>query len=424
MLFRFSCSNFFSIRDAQELSLIADRTVSDRTLFNIPGSNLKALPCAAIYGANASGKSNFLNAIDFARSTIVNSHARFAPDRPISYSIFSLDKKAANEVSQFEFDFDVSGVRYSYGFSILSGFINTEFLYAYPQGHKQSWFVRDNSAKKKFKFSKYLKGKNAIVADLTRANSLFLSAAAQQNHDQLTPIFEFFGSRLKFFVDHDSSHLPHVAKLLDGPRREWILEFLKGADFGINDFKLEKEKPAPKFESAMRNFLVELAPNEEEKKKVPATFGDMLRPKLGHPGKDNEIVYLPWHAESAGTQRLLELLGPTLDVLETGGVAVIDELDASLHTEIAKSIVRLFKDIKMNTNGAQLLFTTHDTNLLCSGDLNRDEIWFSEKSPFGETVIYPLSDFKVRDTDNFEKGYLQGRFGAVPFVGKLKNVPK
>ena len=416
MLFRFSCSNFFSIRDTQELSLIADRTVSERIVFDVPGSSLKALPCASIYGANASGKSNFLNALDFGRYTIVNSHARFAPDQPIPYSIFSLDKKAAKEASQFEFDFEVSGVRYSYGFSILGGFINTEFLFAYPQGHKQSWFLRDNTAENKFKFSKYLKGKNAIVAGLTRSNSLFLSAATQQNHEQLTPIFEFFAKKLKCFFDDETNNFSHVAKLLEGPRREWVLEFLKGADFGINDFKLEKEKPGARFESAMRNFLVELAPNEEEKKKVPTSFGDMLRPKLGHPGKDNETIYLPWHSESAGTQRLLQLLGPVLEVMESGGVAVVDELDASLHTEIAKSIVRLFKDKKFNINGAQLLFTTHDTNLMTPEIFRRDQIWIVDRDRMGNSTLNSVSDFKVRKGHMIENSYLQGLYGGIPYI--------
>lgn len=424
MLLRFGCSNFLSIRSFQEISFVAStQKESSEFLIDIPNQSEGALACTAIYGANASGKSNFLKSMKFMRELVTSSHIQLKPDQNIENEPFLLDDAASHEPSNFECDFIVGGVRYSYGFSIFRHNLKTEFLYAFPKGHKQVWFTRDEDQQNSFSFGKNLKGRNSLIAELTRSNSLFLSAAAQQNHEQLKAIYSFFSTDIYSNYNNMDFDLAMVPSLLEGARKRWILDFLIQADTGISDVRVITE-PVSGLARELLSFIKE---KTDKDKNTIFNFDDnsrqIKRIEFGHTGAHGKLVFLPFESESLGTKKILSLLKPVLSAIDEGGIAIIDEIDTSMHILVAMRMIELFKNSKINSKGAQLVFTTHDTNLLNCGQLRRDEIWFAEKNRVGETHLYPLSDFKTRSTDNLEKGYLQGRFGALPFMGALDDMP-
>ena len=423
MLLRFGCSNHLSIREFQEISLLAPTKLSKKkdNLLEVAGSKFKALRSSAIYGANASGKSNFIKSIVFMRHMVMNSHARFLPDQEINNTTFMLDNESLAAPSQFECDFVNEGIRFSYGFTILNHKILNEYLYAFPQGHKQTWFSRDegDQKNKKFYFGSQLKGRNALISDLTRSNSLFLSAAAQQNHEQLAPVYGYFDRLISSNIAFGEHPQSMITDMLEGNRRKWVLEFLRGADTGIFDASVQTRdvpEEIKRFEELLTSSWKKSDLNTKSTLELKV---DNREISFGHLSNSNSLVFLPYAAESAGTRRMLELLASMIHSLDRGGLAVIDEIDASIHTLVASKLVDLFNKSEINTKSAQLLFTTHDTNLLCNGTMRREEIWFAEKNSKGETHIYPLSDYQLREGDNVEKGYLQGRFGAIPFFGNI-----
>jgi AAA15 family ATPase/GTPase len=193
--------------------------------------------------------------------------------------------------------------------------------------------------------------------------------------------------------------------------------FLKCADTGIVDAKLEELELTGKskqFADSLRKVFQDNLGDSEISMEFETSSRSLT---LGHSTSSGETVYLPFFDESRGTARLFDLIVDVYEVLDDGGVFVVDELDNSLHTVLASELVRLFGSPVHNKSGAQLIFTTHDTNLMRHDLFRRDQIWLCEKDRSGATCIYPLTDISVRRTDNIEKGYLQGRFGAVPFWG-------
>jgi uncharacterized protein len=264
MLLRFGCSNFLSIDSFQELSLLAsswrkdDKAREGQALIDVPHTRNKVLTRAAIYGANASGKSNFLKSLLFMKKIVVNSQTKSKPGEAIDNTAFLLSQNSEMEVSHFECDFVEGGVRYSYGFAISQHRIKSEFLYAFPKGHKQIWFSRDSDAKDRFKFGKYLKGHNALIAELTRSNSLFLSAAAQQNHEQLGPIYSFFANKI-------DSPAPALPVLLNTAGKERILHFLELADFGIADIKIVSKRMDSQVVELLRLWQEKFSEEKEER---------------------------------------------------------------------------------------------------------------------------------------------------------------
>ena len=227
-----------------------------------------------------------------------------------------------------------------------------------------------------------------------------------------------------------------MAKALSGQRRNWIIDFISRADTGISDAKVSSIRVAPQedqecnaaiFFSDIVTEDLDSSSSDIEKEEIRKKFDEAQlfarkQVRLGHQTSEGEPAYLPWKDESAGTRKLMGLLVRAGDVLASGDVLVIDEMNSSLHTLLVLRLLELFKSPTLNPNGAQLLFTTHDTNILCSGMLRRDEIYFTEKNKSGETIVFQLADFPVRKDDNFEKGYLKGKFGAIPFFGDMSSI--
>jgi AAA15 family ATPase/GTPase len=192
--------------------------------------------------------------------------------------------------------------------------------------------------------------------------------------------------------------------------------FLSEIGTGVDGYRFtEAEMSADAIEvlTPLRSYLAKQNPEA----KVLDKLDKFHVIQLSHQSAQGEEVFLDFDNESRGTRRLLFLLQPAMRVLETGGVLIVDEIDASLHTKACEAIIALFSSKEKNRAGAQLIATTHDTNLLRSPLLRRDQIWFTEKGPDQATHLYPLTDFHTRQGDNIEKGYLQGRYGAIPFSG-------
>lgn len=379
MLLRFSVSNHLSLRDSQEL-LLTTSSLKDKTegLIDCPAAPRGSiLPAVVVFGANASGKSNLVHALKAMQRMVLFSHTRGDASGGVSRHAFKLDASYSDKPSRFEIDFIHEGVRYHYGFEADDAAFLSEWLYAIPKSHRRLMFERDGND---FRFGRELKGRNNTIAELTRSNSLYLSAATQNSHEQISSLYEYIRSMNCYMSIGSDNEYWWRHKEIDTR----VIEFLGKLDTGICDYR-------------RREITIELS----------------------HQSRDGETFYLDLGMESSGTRRLLVMLSLAYCALDTGTPLVIDELDVSLHTLAGAAVLQLFCSPKTNPKGAQLVTTTHDTNLMKWAGLRRDQIWFTEKDEDGATLLYPLTDIRTRRSDNLEKGYLQGRYGAVPFADPI-----
>jgi len=420
MLLRFGVSNHLSIRDHQELSLVASSLKdSEEGIIDCgvaPSGRL--LPVAVIYGANASGKSNIVAALEFMRSAVLYSHSRGMPGEGVPYRPFALDPSCAGKPSVFDVDFVVNGIRYHYGFKVSEESFDAEWLHVFPHGRVQVLYER---AGKSFQFGRNLKGRNKIIADLTRDNSLFLSAAVQNGHEYLTKVAKFFHSLRN---DTDISIPGGLASIRlaehDVDRRS--ITFLHNIGTGVIDYRRQEEEISEEIQATRHEMVSLLMKTLKRPVKIKSNIDNddkFVAIELAHLGSDGKPIFFNLDWESAGTRRLLVLLGHAFQVIDEGALLIIDELDASLHTLACENLLRLFSSHETNPNGAQMVATTHDTNILRLPVLRRDQVWFTEKDTKGATHLYPLTDIRTRKGDNIEKGYLEGRYGAIPFAGPV-----
>jgi hypothetical protein len=372
------------------------------------------LAAAAIYGANASGKTNVILALQFMVTVVVNSHARWQPDRPLVLQPFA---GAEDSPTTFKADFILGGVRYQYGFSLSTEAVQKEWLHAYPVGKKQVWFNRESG--KAISLGANLQGDNRTIERLTRPNSLFLSAAAQNNHAALSRLYRWFSQSVIFEAGERStlpSRLPTLCE--DEGFKRALTHSVSLADLGINGLNVEDEPqemtPFVKKLLALFPATPPAAENPPTEDRAPGR-GTERKVRFLHKIGDSTLTFDPWQ-ESKGTVAFVSILHLAFHVLGNGSVLSIDELDESLHPLLAMEVIRLFNDPATNPKGAQLIFNTHDTNLLSADVLRRDQIWFTEKGPDGASQLYPLTDFKPRRNENLQSGYLQGRYGAIPFL--------
>jgi AAA15 family ATPase/GTPase len=411
MLLRFGIANYRSLRDRQELSFVASSLDDIESGLiearHVPGH--KVLPVLVIYGANAAGKTAVINALDWMRSAVLYSHSRGKPDGKIPRTPFALDASCASLPSQCEVDFLLQDVRYHYGFEAADRAFTSEWLFAYPNDRRQALFEREGM---QFRFGRNLKGRNQIISELTRPNSLFLSAAAQNGHDELTKVAGYFESMTIGELAQKEISSSVLGRKID----ERVLKFLTTAGTGVVDYRVTEWDPDVEHRE-FQEFMVELA----NKKSIDLKI-DRCNLQFSHKGADGGAVYFGLHNESEGTRRLIRLLLPVFKALDAGTTMLVDELDASLHTQACELVIALFASPRTNPNGAQLVATTHDTNLLRSSHLRRDQVWLTEKDSRGATHLYPLTDFRTRKGDNLARGYLQGRYGAIPFAGDTSDI--
>ena len=421
MVLRFRFSNFRSFRGEQDISLIAS-SLSDapEATIEVPGSKERALRVCAIYGANASGKTTVLRALAFMYAAVRHSHRAWEPDGGVPLECFK-DSESAGRPSDFVLDFELAGVRYQYGFRADRSRIVEEWLFTYPSGRKQVWFHRKPTGG--IMFGRSLPGDNQTIASLMRPNSLFLSVAAQNNHEHLKPIYSWFNYSLASVFGSGRRITRTAHMCANDEDRRAVLKLLSVADLGIIDVRYELQQLDPAMQDKTKNIMeamwkiLDLNPAG-----VPGSAAPKASIKLLHQ-IGAEIVPFDLDEESDGTLAYVGLLGPIVSALKMGSMLLVDELDASLHPLLAMHVIKIFNDAATNPKSAQLIFNTHDTNLLSHGLLRRDQIWFTEKDGTGASHVYPLTDFKPRRDENLQGGYLQGRYGAIPFMNWEQSVP-
>jgi len=416
MLVEFRVKNFRSLRDEQVLSLVAskDKTLQDT---HTQATGISAAPTlvrsAVVYGANASGKSNLIKALQYMRGVVTESATAIQPGQAFAVQPFRLDVDSASQPSEFEVTFLLDGVRYQYGFAMTAQRIVGEHLLVYKAFKPQRWFTRHfdtATGKDVFDFGSGLKGPKHLWEGATRPNSLFLSMAVQLNSEALRPVFDWFVNRLVIFNEQAQlSPEMSIRMLKQDEGRKEICNFLSAADISIADIDVETRKvPGHALHFDLVAGKTEVRSEEMEEHKL----------RFHHVTERGKAVF-ELMDESNGTRNLLFLAGPVLGILRKGLTLVIDELDTSLHTLLVRELVRLFHRPEINNGGAQLIFTTHDTSLLDAPDLfRRDQVWFVEKDRDQTSALVSLSEFNPRKNEALERGYLMGRYGGVPLLSQ------
>lgn len=428
MLLRFEATNYRSFRDRCELSLIADEgdRFPARTLLRHDEKGRKApvlaVPAAALYGPNAGGKTNVLKALECMHDAVVLSHASWAPESGTRCEPFKF--AAEHRPSSFAIDIVVEGVRHAYSFVTDGDVFLEERLSFFPVGRERLLFLRTSMADGDGKTVTTVKAGEALSLDVrglrslekrTRGNSLFLSAAAQDDQPECLAVQKWFRTKLQIIADGDMIAYMGTAATtrfiqMEPEKTAKIIDLMRRAEPRLRGIEV-RERDAGKLElissliaDGRREAMVNaFALNQE----VLFGFGD---------DAGNEIS-LSLLEQSRGTKHLFGLASTLLVALERGSCLVLDELEASIHPHLAHFVVDLFKNADTNPNGAQLIFSTHDTNLLDPTLLHRDQVWFVEKDDAGASHLYPLTDFDPVEGENIERGYLRGRFGAIPALG-------
>lgn len=422
MLVNFRMENFKSFKDYTEFSLVATKlkNLKKSNTFEV-NNTMSLLTSAVIYGANASGKSSVLNSIEAMISIIKNSisiektkHYRALP--------FLLNKDTESKPSTFEIEFIIENIIYRYGFEINTDSIILKEWLDRKKLEKRSRFVSlfKRDKEKIFISSNFKEGSD--IFSKTRNNSLFLTVVAQFNGKISKEILNWI-NKINILSNIKSEMFEHYSfsKLDDEKFKEKIISLLKSADIGVHDIIKdnisfnELKEQSPDFDK-LPDFILD-AIKEDGMSSIKTKHIQYSNDKSFHKIKTFDLSF-----ESDGTKKLLALTAPILDALENGDILIIDELDNSLHTVLAKAIIVLFNSKHKNRNHAQLIFTTHDTNLLDQKIFRRDQIWFTQKNILGESDLYSLVEYgkgKTRDDLSLEKNYLDGKFGSVPHISSL-----
>jgi AAA15 family ATPase/GTPase len=420
MLIEFRVTNFRSLRDEQVFSLVrghGDELQENNSFTANDANQMALLRSAAIYGPNASGKSNFLLALRAMQTLVTESALKGQRGDQLPVVPYRLNAQSVHLPSEFEVTFIANGVRYQYGLAATQDHIEQEWLFAYPKKRVQRWFQRTKNPETgidEWEFGNQLTGQKQLWQTATRANALFLSTAVQLNSEQLKPVFDWFNNTLRM-AQVPGWNPGYTSTLCEtAASKARVMDFLQAADIAIDDVSVEKEEFSPEsLPAKMPDALKELVAAELKDKKLASI-------QTTHLDDDGQPVVFDLSEESDGTQKLFAFAGPWLNSLDNGYVLFIDELHDNLHPELVRFLVGLFNNPATNPNNAQLVFTTHETSILSQKFFRRDQIWFCEKSSNNGSQLYPLSDFRVhKGRENLELAYLSGRYGALPFVRDL-----
>jgi AAA15 family ATPase/GTPase len=423
MLLEFSVTNYRSIRDTQTLRMAASNYYKGLEETNCFDANVNGLPkllrATVIYGPNAAGKSNLFRALHFMQNFVLKSHSH-QEGQLINAASFALDSRMKNEPSEFEIFFVQDRIRYQYGFAVNRVRVTREWLLAFPEGKAQRWYEREYDAKTdgdRWYFGSKFTGRRQIWQEATRKNALFLSTAIQLNNEQLKPVFGWFQDRLAAILPGAQINLQlsiDQCAFEEGKRR--IMAFMNSADISISEITVKNipismtaEMLPPEMPQPLKDQIL----RDVQGKEIPDI-------QFLHKTNAGESVSFHFADESDGTKKLFVFAGPWLDVLVKGRILFIDELDTSLHPLMVRFLIGLIQNPEINKYNAQLIFTTHDTSVLDTDLFRRDQVWFIEKDREQASRLYPLSDFKPRKGEALEKGYLNGRYGALPFIGELR----
>jgi len=420
MLVEFRVGNYRSFREEQTLSLVASKDTELNDNY-VDQGKLRLLKAVGIYGPNASGKSNLIRALSTMQQIITKQAGH---GEKLSVTPFKLDDKYNKKPSSFEVTFYHKDVRYQYGFTATTERICDEWLYAYPKGRSrdiaQTWFERKfdkKTGKTDWNFGSYLKGEKEKLKDRAINNVLLLSAGAQWNNKQLTNVYEWFSEKIR--IIQPSERTPAITfEMLTGAEKdeEWkeisyayINEMMRRADFGIHGINIRKE------EIDIEEF--EFPPDMPEEIRDKILKNLAIRVEFIHQAEPTgKNIHFSHLEESDGTRRFFELAGPWLLAILEGMTLLVDEIEASLHPHLVQQLIKFIQNTEVSKSGAQLVFATHDTTLLDPELFRRDQIWFTEKDEHSSTRLSPLSDYKPRKGEAMQKGYLAGRYGAIPII--------
>lgn len=423
MLLEFTVGNFLSFKEKKTLNLTA-APIKEHLKTNLfETERYKLLKGVVVYGANSSGKSNLIKAMSTMRWLVMGSFERSSTSE-LDVTPFLLNATNAEKPSFFEALFLINDTRYRYGFEVTSTTVKSEWLFEAKKLAEKPLFFRQDDGIDVMKG--FPEGKD--LEEKTRGNTLFLAVVDQFNGAVAKQIMHWFNN---FIAISGLSHERYTGitfEMLENEQTKPRLQkFYNNLDLGFDDIKLIKKAfdinrlPKDMPESLMQ----ELSTKLEGK-----TMVDAFTLHKKYDSENNVIGSVEFDMdmqESAGTNKVFNISGPIFDTLEDGGVLIIDELDSSLHPLLTLAISKLFNSQEHNPKNAQLIFTTHDTNLLCYGIYRRDQIYFVEKDQYGASDLYSLVEYRedgktVRKDRSFESDYIQGRYGAVPFIGELSNI--
>jgi hypothetical protein len=424
MLIKFRLRNYKTFREQAEWTLVAsaDDTYEADNVIETGKDGLRLLRSAAVYGANASGKSKLIDGIQFMRELVLTSSKDSQQAEEIPVQPFRLSTQTEKSPSEFEVSFLSEGVRYRYGFEVSATHIVAEWLFHRPKTKEVPLFYREGQD-----FTDtHATFKRGIVNELIRTqairkNTLLLSAAAQWNQPIASKVLNWF-KRLGIVSGIRHERFKGLTMHLAG-KSEYkvrILEWLQAADLGITDFVAEEfDELLARLPADAREQVSKL---KDTAKPGTTLFSDILTAHIRYDDSqqpDGQVMLSMVDDESTGTGKFFSFAGPILDTLDAGDVLVIDEFDAQLHPSLALRIMKVFNSAITNPNNAQLLINTHDTNLLEASEFRRDQIWFTKKDRYGASTLYSLAEFTgvAREEKKLEQYYLQGRFGGVPYLG-------
>jgi AAA15 family ATPase/GTPase len=411
MLIQFSFRNFRSFREDTTIDMTAS-DIPDRSFNLIEASDgKKYLKTAAIYGANASGKSNIIKAFDFMQQFVCNSLMMGGIDirhgkKQIPITGFFLDRNSRNETSEFEVFFLGNDKEYQYGFVIDREMIHKEWLYIRKKDEVsfETLFERNES---QITFGDNMKDCEKFI-DAVEDQTLFLTLTAKLKVRHSIEVYSWFYNNI--IIDFgDSNHESLYTKFIPGEKlkkeeyKKKFEEFLSAIDTGIKGFRVEEKiiKDESSSEPSYKLYTIHKTENNEGNQEID--FND----------------------ESSGTQKMFFLFEYFMDAIERGSVIFIDELDAKLHPLLLRYIINMFHDHDSNKNNAQLIYSTHDMYTLTKDIFRRDQIWFTEKDANGASNLFSLLEYMVDDkstsgTTSINKDYVTGRYGAIPLLKEFK----
>jgi hypothetical protein len=436
MLRSFRVANHKSFRDEAELLLLPAYDKSR-----------PVVPVAGIFGANASGKSNLLDALRWLQTAVRESYAQWEPGAGVPRTPFRLDPDASGRSSAYCVELVLDEGRYTYGVAVDDRRVIEEWLYTYPHNRRRVIFERERDKVRLGSTVPDYRARAEQLARQTRNNALLLSVAAHNDLAEVQPVYRWFRSAVAFADAAAVTGSEVRRRLSDGAQRTTVVELIGAADLGIRDLttRPDRDQIASLWESVIkavshmegstdlstetrmlvRRLLASQRQDDPEMQweLLSELSGELLDspPVTLHFYHGASRVPLRLDEQSAGTRSWIGLVSAALDVISTGGLLVVDEVDASLHPQLTARLVNLFRDAETNPHRAQLLFTTHDPTLLDDAVLARDEIWFVEKEPdSGASRLYPLTDFRPRRLENTVGRYLAGGYGAVPILADYR----
>lgn len=415
MLLEFRCKNHKSIKDEVLFSLLASKdTFNSEYLYGY--KDLKILKSSVVYGANGSGKRNFIDAIFFMKSLVTNS-INLQPGMGIPYTPHKLN--GVGSESFYSVQFIKNGVRFAYWFSIEQMLVKEEYLYYFPNGRQAKIFDRTGMT---YEEGSKFKGRFNSCKDVLKPNRLMISCAANfTNITEIEDAFRFFSEDLVIYTNANQENWMQYSlyQFNSNPEiKNLALSFIRDIGVDIQDIKINIEESAFP-QSELPEFL-----SDEYKNKLRMTPLQKITASVVYPGFETDL----FTEESTGIQKLFAFLCPFLDIISKGKILICDELETSLHESLLYTLLKTF----LSLNGkeqSQIIFTTHDTSLLSLDLFRRDQIWFTELNSLNRsTELYSLAEIKsVRKDENYGKGYISGRYGAIPMLNEnlaelLKNI--